>query len=517
MLKNKPVLITAGVVVAVVVIAAVSGLMTTSDSTIIPMSDDPATRAAQRGPLTISVVETGTIQAREKVIIKNEVEGSAAILWLIDEGERVEEGDLLIELDSSGLINSQRNQEMAVENADAALVQARENKEVVKNQTESDISVAELNLTFARQDLEKYTEGEYPNQLKAAESSIALAREELLRSEEKLEWSKRLYGENYLSQTELQQDELAANRDRLDLEQAENDLNLLVNYRHRRNIDQLESNIEQAEMALERAKRRASALVIGAEATLIAAEARHNVLRDKLSRLDEQIEKTKIYAPSDGQVVYATSGGGKFRHGRSEPLSEGQSVKERQELIHLPTTDLVKAEISIHESDLEEVEIGMPARVTIDAMPGQTFTGHLAVVAPLPDPQSMWMNPDLRVYNASVYLDNDNVTLRTGMSCEAEIIIEEHNDVVFVPVESVIQVEGDPTVFVAKGTGMEPRKVAIGLDNGTLVHVTGGLEPGEHVLLAPPLASGEIATAAAQVPSQARPENRQVSEKGTGS
>jgi len=502
MLKNKSLLMVVGIVAAGIVIAGILGSLTTSESTIIPMTGDVATRAAQQGPLTISVIESGTIQAREKEIIKSKVEGHTSILWLVDEGKNVKEGDLLVELDSSAKIDQKRNLEIQVENAQAAFVQARENLEVVKNQTKSDLTVAELNLTFAKQDLEKYVKGEHPNQLKAAESSITLAREELLRSEEKLEWSKRLFKENYLSQTELQQDELSANRDKLDLEQAENNLNLLVNYTHKRSIAQFESNVQQAEMALERTKRKASADVIGAEANLRAKELEHNGTQRKLEHLEKQIANTKIHAPSDGTVIYATSAGGKRRHfgGSSEPLAEGQTVRERQELIHLPTTKSVKAEISIHEANMEKVTLNMPVRVTIDALPGKEFTGRVAVIAPLPNPQSMWMNPDLKVYNSDIYLEGDGGELRTGMSCKAEIIIDQLEDAVYVPVQSVIQVKGRPTVYVAKGKNMEQRAIDIGLDNNRMVHVKSGLKRGERVLLAPPLASGEIEGASVTVP-----------------
>ena len=500
MWQNKPLLTVASLVVIGIIIAAGLGSWTTSDSKSMPMLD-LATAPAVRGPLVISVLESGTIQARERVVIKNEVEGVTSILSLVDEGTRVKKGDLLIELDASGKIDAKINFEIQVQNADASFVQARENLAVVTNQRKSDLAVAELNYTFAKQDLEKYMEGEYPNQLKEAESSIALAREELLRSEEKMEWSRRLYSENYLSQTELQQDELAAKRDKLDLERAQNDLNLLVNYSHKRNTDQLESDVEQAEMALERTRRKATADVVMAQANLRAKESEYNRSQDKLKKLDEQIKKTKIYAPSDGQVIYATSAG-RGRRGRSEPLSEGQSVKERQALIHLPTTASVKAEINIHESSLERVRINDPVRVTIDALPGEVFTGYVASISPLPDPQSMWMNPDLKVYNSDIYLESNGVELRTGMSCKAEIIIEQHEDAIHVPVQSVIRVKGEPTVFVAKGKSYRQRKVEIGLDDNRRVHVKKGLKQGEHVLLKPPLASGEVETVAEKIPSQ---------------
>ena len=495
-------------IVALGIIIAVLVSLTSSDSKSIPM-DDSATFAAQQGPLNISVLESGTIQAREQVVIKNEVEGRTSILSLVSEGTRVKKGDLLIELDVSRLLDNKIDQEIRVQNANASFIRARENLAVVENQVKSDVDRTELTFEFAKQDLKKYIEGEYPNQLKEAESRITLAREEMLRSEERQEWSKRLYSENYLSQTELQQDELAASRNKLELERTENDLNLLVNYTHKRNIDELESNVTQAEMALERAKRKAKADLIQAQADLWAKEAEHNRHQDKLKKIEEQIKKTKIYAPSDGLVIYATSSGG-GRHWRREPLAEGQDVRERQELIHLPTTTSVKAEIAIHESSLEKVKINMPARVTIDALPGQVFTGYVATIAPLPDPQSMWMNPDLKVYNSDIYLENNGAELRTGMSCKAEIIIEQHENAVYVPVQAVIRVKGEPTVYVTKGNSYKPRKVKIGLDNNRMVHIISGLKRGEKVLLAPPLASGEVESNAAKKIDQARPGDKRA-------
>ncbi|MEN6335361.1 MAG: hypothetical protein ABFE01_14015, partial [Phycisphaerales bacterium] len=72
---------------------------------------DVPTFKARRGPLTISVVESGTIKAREQVIIKNEVEGRTSIITLVPEGTRVRKGELLVELDASSLHDSKIDQE----------------------------------------------------------------------------------------------------------------------------------------------------------------------------------------------------------------------------------------------------------------------------------------------------------------------------------------------------------------------------------------------------------------------
>ena len=448
------------------------------------------TFAVKRGPLTISVTESGTIKARDQVVIKSEVEGRTSIITLIPEGTRVKKGELLVELDASALLDGKIDQEIRVQNAEAAHVSATENFAVVKNQAKSDIDKARLTLEFAKQDRKKYLEGEYPNQLKEAEAKITLAEEELTRAQETLEWSRKLYDEKYISQAELQADELAEKKKAMDLELAKNNRGLLKDFTYKRNLAQLESDVSQAEMAFERTTRKAKADEVQAQADLKAKEAEYQRQKDKLEKTEKQIEKTKIYAPVDGLVIYATSA----QQGRRnvEPLDEGQEVRERQELIYLPTATSAKAEVAIHESSLERIRLALPAIITVDALPGKKFHGTVARIAPLPDAQSMWMNPDLKVYNTDIYLTNNDDNLRTGMSCQAKIIIEQYDDVVYIPVQAVLRVGGETTVYVLNGKKLEPRKVDIGLDNNRMIRIIRGLKEGEVVSLTPPLKSAGV-------------------------
>jgi HlyD family secretion protein len=451
-----------------------------------PLSRD-AVYEVRSGPLTIDLVESGTIKAREQLIIKNEVEGKTSILYLIPEGTQVKKGDLLVELDASALMDARIDQEIKVQNADAAFVNATETLAVVENQAQSDLDLAKLTLDFARQDLKKYTDGEYPNALQKANAEITLAQEELARARERLDWSKTLYKEKFISQTELAADELAEKKKALDLTLAENNLDLLVNYTNQRDLAQLKSDVSQAEMALERTKRKARADVVQAQAELKAREAEFKRQKDKLDKILTQLEKTKIISPAQGLVIYATSAqGGMFRR-NTEPLQEGQDIRERQELIYLPTASSSNAEVAIHESNLKKVRKGMPAKVTVDALPGREFSGRIMHIAPLPDAQSIWMNPDLKVFTTQIFLDGNDSDMRTGMSCQARIIVETHDNVLSVPVQAVLQVQGIPTVYVKAGNEFVPRQVEIGLDNNRLIHVKDGLKTGDIVLLTPPL------------------------------
>jgi HlyD family secretion protein len=461
-----------------------------------------STARAKKGPLRISVTETGTIQAKEKIIVKNEVEGNTSIIYIVDEGTSVKKGDLLVELDSSNLVTQKMTDETAAQNADAGFVSARENLAVVENQAKSDMDAARLAFDFAKQDLEKYKNGEYPNLKMQAESKITLAKEEYTRANDTFNWSKKLYSEKYLSQMELQADELAEKQKKLNLDLAENELKLLNEFTYTRQIKQLESDMSQAGMALERATRKAKADVVQAEANLKAKEAEFKQAKDKLNKTLKQLEKTKIYSPADGQALYATSTERGPRFGpMTEPLDEGSSVRERQELIHLPTTAGFIAEIGIYETSLDKVRPGLTALITIDALPGEQFRGKVTSISPVADAMSSFMNPDLKLYPAVIELDpTPNIKLiKSGMGCTAEIIVEQYKDAIYVPIQAVIRVDNKPTVFIGSGSNPKPRQVEIGMSNNLYIRIIKGLKEGEEVSLTPPLAQASVSTAPEEV------------------
>lgn len=453
-------------------------------------ADTQPTSKVQRGPLTISLTQAGTIQAAEQQIITCEVEGSTTLIYLIEEGVRVKPGDLLAELDASNLQDRLVEQQIRVQNAEAAYIRARENLAVTKSQCDSDIALARLNDRFAKEDLSQYTEGQYKQDLLSAESKITLAEEEIQLAGKKLEWSEKLFKENYISQSEYDADRLSHNRAKLDLELSKASKQLLENYTYTRKLAQLKSDVDQAERALERVQLKAAADIVQADADLKAKEAEWRQQQNKQTKIEDQLAKTRIVATRAGQVIYATSvkQGGRFRN--QEPLEAGQEVRERQELIYLPTANAMIASVQVHESNLNKIHPGLPVIVTVDALKGKSFMGKVLRISPLPDAMSMWINPDLKVYQTEITIEESHPGLRSGMSCMAEIVVDRYDDALYVPVQAVLRVNNQPTVYVRRGLAFRPVPVTLGMDNNRVVHIVAGLEADETVLLTPPLQDG---------------------------
>ena len=450
-----------------------------------------ATFVVKKGPLTIRVLESGTIQPKDKITLRNEVEGRTSIVNLVPDGSLVKAGDVLVELDASTLKDQIIDQDIMVQKADAAHIGAIENLAVIENQAKSDIDKAELTLKFALQDLQQYEDGIYPKDVNDLKAEIRLAQEQVKRAEDVNDWSKKLYEEKYLSETEYTADRLSLQGTILKQDVALSKLDLLTNFTYQRQIDQLTSDVKQAEMLLERTKRKASADVVQAKAELKARELEYTRQKEKMRKAEDQLVKTTIKAPMDGMVVHATSSsGGHFD--RREPIDIGVEVTERQDLITLPTTQSMRARVDIHETSLRKVQVGLPAVITVDALSGKRFLGRVSFIAPLPDARMMYVNPDLKVYPADIDLEDSDSSLRTGMSCKAEIIVAQYEDALYVPVQAVLRVGGKPSVFVVKDGSTEERQVEVGLDDNNMIRIISGLTEGEVVWMTPPLKAGTV-------------------------
>src|SRR4030042_986146 len=102
-----------------------------------------ATFVVKKGPLTISVLESGTILPKDQITLRNEVEGRTSIVSLVPDGSVVKAGDVLVELDASTLKDRIIDQDILVQKAEAAYIGAQERLAGSENQARSDIERSE--------------------------------------------------------------------------------------------------------------------------------------------------------------------------------------------------------------------------------------------------------------------------------------------------------------------------------------------------------------------------------------
>ncbi|MCM8777353.1 MAG: efflux RND transporter periplasmic adaptor subunit [Candidatus Omnitrophica bacterium] len=467
----------------------------------------------QRQNLTISIIEGGNLVALESQKIVNEVPGTRNILEVVDEGtqiteEDVKNGRVLIKLDSKDLLDKLEQLKITVENSLAAYTQEQQQMEILKKENESNINQAELNVRFAEIDLKKYLGdaliqqiidknekidtpsliksdnlgGDALNRKRALENNIDLAREEVARAKDTVEWSEKLAEKGYVTKSELEADKLALKQKEVKQEQAELEYNLFLKYEFPKEVEKLLSNYREVKLQLERVKATAKAKMIQAEANLRSKKASYMLNKNNMEDVEQQIEKCTIRATRTGFVTYATSD---RPWATSSPIQPGTSVRQYQELLNLPDFNSMGVEIKIHEASIKNIKIGMPAQIRIDAFPDVILTGKVVKISVMPDTTLKFLNPDVNVYVTRIALDKSMDFLKPGMSSKAEVFIKELKDVLTIPVNAVFFKSGKPYCTVFKKGNITDREIELGESSEIMVEVKSGLSEGEQVVIKP--------------------------------
>ena len=396
--------------------------------------------------LPVTVMDRGSLESSNNKDVINEVEGSTTIISITEEGKLVKKGDLVCELDSAGLRDQLTNQEITTKRAEADLEQAKKTLEV------AEIGVRE------------YIEGTFPESEQSAEGQIKLAESELIRAQERLEWSDRMLQIGYVTQSANMSDRLTLQRAEFSLREAETKLKVLRIYTKEKQLKELQATVEKA------------------RSDMYARQSTYELEKEKEQKLKAQIEKCKLYAPADGLVVYANEQN-RFGGSNQALIEEGAAVRERQAIFRLPDISKMRVNTKVHESMVDKVKVGMKARIRVEAFPDQ-LTGTVESVQPLPDPSSFFSS-DIKVYTTQVAIDNPLTSLRPGMSAEVEILVTQLDDVLAIPVMAILQFEGKDHVYVSKPDGWDRREIKLGISNDKLIEVKDGLLPGDEVALSP--------------------------------
>lgn len=408
---------------------------------------DVVSYKVNKGLLAITVKERGNLESSRNEDVMCEVEGSTTIIKILPEGSRVRKGELVCELDSASLKDSLTNQQITVQQAEAAYLNSKLTREVAE---------------IAK---EEYLNGTYVQDMRQAEGEKALAETEMYRAKDRLAWTEDMYKKGYVSRTSMVSEQANLQKATFSKEQAETKIIVLKEYTKRKMLTDLDSNIEKA------------------KSDELAKEATLNLEKEKENKLKAQIEKCKLFAPNEGLVVYANDPG-RFGSSNAPQIEEGAQVRERQPIFRLPDINNMRVNTKVHESQIDRVQKGLKARIRVDAFPGEVLDGTVDSVAPLPDTANFF-NSDVKVYTTQVSIDKPNQSLRPGMTAQVEILINEIENVLAVPVQAVLQMGGKDFAFKKNGTAWDKTEIKLGDTNDQLIEIKEGLGDGAEVALAP--------------------------------
>ncbi|MEQ8908256.1 MAG: efflux RND transporter periplasmic adaptor subunit [Vicingaceae bacterium] len=240
----------------------------------------------------------------------------------------------------------------------------------------------------------------------------------------------------------------------------------------------------QAEIELEKAKRsfdqKKNSLLLKREqnnAKLHQINLSLKQEQSKLSRLEELQDKLRILAPKDGMVVYKRTWNG-------EKITSGSQISVWDPTVAtLPDLSRMVSKTYVNEIDISQMKVGLTVNLTVDAFPDKAFTGTISTIANVGE---QLPRGDSKVFEVEVEINEKDTLLRPAMTTNNSILVEEIEEVLFVPQESVFVSDSVSYVILQDGLSLEKQKVELGKTNANHVIVQSGLEEDEEFLLAKP-------------------------------
>jgi HlyD family secretion protein len=198
--------------------------------------------------------------------------------------------------------------------------------------------------------------------------------------------------------------------------------------------------------------------------------------RANLKQLEEQLSYTTIESPIDGIVL---SRDVEIGDAVSSILVLGSSATL---VMTLGDTSEVYVKGKVDESDIGKVYLGQPARIKVESFKDKTFTGKVTKISP------MGVEKDnVTTFEVRVSINNPEGVLKAMMTANAEIILEEHKNVLQIPEGSIIyDKDKKASVEVPESKAKDGKKkvgVNIGISNGAKTELLSGLKEGDQVVL----------------------------------
>ena len=245
----------------------------------------------------------------------------------------------------------------------------------------------------------------------------------------------------------------------------------------RRALERADNLVEMGAVAKAERERR-SAEHQRAQAEVNSARATVTNLTQKLHRLgvsDDQLARVRqgddvnvasrsaVTAPFGGVVIQVTT-------------AAGETIMPERELFTVADLARVWLQGDVYQKDIAKIRVGQDALVTVDAYPGETFTGRITHISDV-------LDSNTRTAKVRCEVPNRDGRLKHQMFATLAIPVSATHDALAVPARAVQEIDGVPTVFVrVDEERFQPRPVRLGISMGDQVEVVDGLKSGETVV-----------------------------------
>jgi hypothetical protein len=249
-------------------------------------------------------------------------------------------------------------------------------------------------------------------------------------------------------------------------------------------VSGIERDLAREEVAFRRQRDRAKRTQERSNLAILTG--RLNRARERVKEYKEYIEAMKVKARRAGTVVYE-------QDWRGEKKKPGDGSWRGETILEIAALDKMAAEGQVDEVDASKVSVGQRVGLRLEAHPDREYAGVVQEVGSLVRTES----PESRVKIAELQLkllETDPMLMRPGMRFRGRIEIARLPGVLQVPLAALVSTPGGAVVDRLAGRATRATPVTVGRRSREMVEITGGLQPGDRVLLRAPAAAGKPGT-----------------------
>ncbi|MEE4246516.1 MAG: efflux RND transporter periplasmic adaptor subunit [Kangiellaceae bacterium] len=229
------------------------------------------------------------------------------------------------------------------------------------------------------------------------------------------------------------------------------------------------ATLAERELAAKDIVDRAISKADASEAVCLAAKSQEKEFQAQLQLQQALLEQTFIRAPFAGTIANINGEVGEF----STPSPPGVATPPAIDLL---TSDCFYLEAPIDEVDAGLLKVGLPAKVTLDAFRGQTFSGSIRKISPYVED----MAKQARTVAVEVDFTGNEQRFLAGYSADVEVILSAKQNVLRIPTETLI--DGNKLWVVNDQSVVEQVEVEVGIGNWKYTEVISGVEATDKVI-----------------------------------
>lgn len=452
MTRNRWIILGGVLVVAAIALIVVRGRAAP------PAASQTSQRTAtiEEGPIQVTVTGTGNIEPNAAAGLAFTVAGNVGQVY-VKVGDQVRAGQALMDLDPNSL-------DASLVSAQANLVTAQQNLNDLLNQDNWQLSLAQAQSDLANAQDQLHT-AEYDRSVKqqgnrASQLTIDGAEARLKLAKDNLDQAKRRYDNVSGDPTQSATKAVALTN----WVNAQNDYNSALralNWYKGKPTDiqqaQYDSAVAVAQAKVDQAQQQVDKLQNGPDPDKVAAA------RAQVQAAQAMVNQSRLMAPFDGRVMAIY-----YRPGDREAPGSVAIELDDVSQYHIVT--------NVDELDIASVQIGQPATISLDALPGVQLSGKVDEIDLSPDPTSTTTE-----YPVRIALTNPDKEARVGMTASIDIQVASQTQALLVP-NWALQVDsntGQIYVEVLSGGTFSRQDVTLGLRNDSVSQVVKGLKVGD--------------------------------------